>query len=123
MLELLGLNVMSNCSDVDQQPKIMELDWEFQDFSQFEPPFNAIVGSDVIFLESLVDPLLNTLIHLSDQKTSIFICVEKRNEMAYDLFIEKARGYFSVKKVSILHVSSFKSFDYFNNLFTPFFFK
>lgn len=99
MLELLGANVSGNTMEVGHRPRVAELDWTDRDLSRFSPPFGFIVGSDVIFLESLVAPLISTLLALSDRRTQIFICVEQRNESAHELFLEMAKESFVVKKI------------------------
>jgi len=99
MLELLAVNVNGNTLEAQHRPRVAELDWTEEDLSRFKPPFEFIVGTDVVFLESLVAPLIATLLALSDRRSQIFICVEQRNESAHELFLEKAKEHFTVKKI------------------------
>lgn len=55
--------------------------------------FDTIIGTDVIFTQSLVKPLLKTLQHMSHDKTEIFLCVQIRCQDSYDLLFKKASKY------------------------------
>lgn len=43
------------------------------DVSSLEPPFDYIVGTDVLFKSQMVDPLIKSLLNLSSKSTVIII--------------------------------------------------
>ncbi|KJE93591.1 hypothetical protein CAOG_04355 [Capsaspora owczarzaki ATCC 30864] len=79
---------------------VRELCWGETDLSEFNGPFDCIVGTDVVFLERLVDPLINTLDQLGDTSTNVFICIEPRNAVAYDMFLKRAEQLYDIKQLT-----------------------
>jgi len=103
-LPLLRKNVDQNGmehSGVQQRATVQPLTWgSLEDAAALEPPFDLIVGSDVIFREDFVEPLLVSLAALSDHRSTIVLCVEERNEAAHALFVSTAPSFgFKVKQL------------------------
>eukprot|EP01103_Thecamoeba_quadrilineata_P008477 TRINITY_DN1820_c0_g1_i2.p1 TRINITY_DN1820_c0_g1~~TRINITY_DN1820_c0_g1_i2.p1 ORF type:complete len:128 (+),score=16.10 TRINITY_DN1820_c0_g1_i2:243-626(+) len=73
-------------------------------------PFDLIIASDVLWLESLVEPLVETFRHLMDtvKKPSILIAHETRSLRIEDVFVQHVvqRG-FSLEKISHVKMDSF----------------
>lgn len=55
--------------------------------------FDTVIGTDVIFSERLVKPLLKTIRKMVHEKSHIYICVQIRCADAHDLFLKKASKY------------------------------
>jgi hypothetical protein len=70
------------------------------DVKSFNPPFDAIIASECIYYEVLVEPLLKTLMDLSDSNTKIYLSFEAHNEEGTHLFLQRAQELFHMKKVS-----------------------
>lgn len=71
-------------------------------------PFDIIIGSDVIYLETLVQPLVNVIVkacQLSARAPIVYICVEKRNAASHDMFLEKlaARNFVFKRITKVCH--------------------
>jgi len=49
-----------------------------------------MAGSDVIFKEQLIVPLLETIIACSTARTAVLMCMEVRNEQLLDMFTTQA---------------------------------
>lgn len=69
------------------------------DCTDLSPPFDIILGSDIIYQQSCVDDLLNTLEKLSGPDTVIFISYKTRG-LGEDVFFEKLRDtQFTLSKI------------------------
>lgn len=91
-------SVVHDNIDVDKyNVSVRTLDWT-SDLSEFPQPFQVILGADVIYIEETFDDLLKTFLHLSDQKTVIFISCKVRYERD-SKFLEMMQKYFELKKV------------------------
>ena len=62
--------------------------------------FDTIVGTDILFAPSLVEPLLRTLCRMSKPSTRIYICVQRRCSTSHDLFLQKAKLWFHIQDVT-----------------------
>ena len=63
--------------------------------------FDLIVGTDVVFVPSLVEPLLQTLQFMSHDATVVYLCVQIRCPDSHELLLQKAVDYqWSVQDVS-----------------------
>ena len=66
--------------------------------------FDLIVGSDIVYNEGQVQPLLDTIKHLArGPSTKILVCYEIRNEAAHRLFLEKVeqQNDFEIRRIPI----------------------
>nr|CAB3448347.1 unnamed protein product [Digitaria exilis] len=83
VLPLLMRNVERNRSWISQSNSdsgsigsitVAELDWGNKDhIKAVEPPFDYIIGTDVVYSEHLLQPLLETITALSGPKTKILV--------------------------------------------------
>lgn len=77
---------------------------------QLTPPFDLIVTADTVYLLSLVEPLLRAATHLCDASVTdtssrkqwppIYLCIERRDPIVLDKFLEDARSAFAVEQLS-----------------------
>ncbi|XP_065865024.1 uncharacterized protein [Euphorbia lathyris] len=81
VLPLLTRNIDRNTSRIKQMDtnsdsfgsiKAAELDWGNEDHTRaVDPPFDYIIGTDVVYAEHLMEPLLQSIFALSGPKTTI----------------------------------------------------
>ncbi|XLS83709.1 hypothetical protein HN51_033875 [Arachis hypogaea] len=82
VLPLLQRNVERNISRVMQKNpesfgsiKVAELQWgDESHIKAVDPPFDYIIGTDVVYVEHLLEPLLQTILALSGPRTTILVC-------------------------------------------------
>jgi hypothetical protein len=54
--------------------RVAELDWGNEDhITAVEPPFDYVIGTDVVYSEQLLEPLLRTILALSGPKTTVMV--------------------------------------------------
>ena len=100
-------NLQSNvsaCKPVSQRARVVQLDWTKQSHVQAlvaaqrarDCPtcFDTIVGTDVVFSEHLVVPLLDTIHTLAGAKTTVWLCLQERCAAAHKLLLASIPGYF-----------------------------
>lgn len=109
VLPLLMRNVERNTSRIMQMNpgsdsigsiKVAELDWGNEDhIKALEPPFDYIIGTDVVYAEHLLEPLLQTMLALSGPKTTILIGYEIRSTNVHEQMLDLWKRNFKVKIV------------------------
>ncbi|KAK9072620.1 hypothetical protein SSX86_009055 [Deinandra increscens subsp. villosa] len=109
VLPLLMRNVERNTSrimqmnpDADSIGSITaaELSWGNSDHIRaLDPPFDFIIGTDVVYAEHLLEPLLQTMLALSGPKTTILIGYEIRSTNVHEQMIQLWKKHFEVKIV------------------------
>ncbi|KAG2389288.1 hypothetical protein C9374_013848 [Naegleria lovaniensis] len=114
VLPILKQNILYNCNEVSKNISCEELEWlwacsttdenKLKEFRMKttgteDGTFDCIIGSDVVYEEPCIEPLLKLLTVLSSTSTLIFIAYEIRNDTAHELFLEKAATFFSLKKI------------------------
>ncbi|KAM0013876.1 putative lysine methyltransferase, S-adenosyl-L-methionine-dependent methyltransferase [Helianthus debilis subsp. tardiflorus] len=109
VLPLLMRNVERNTSrimqmnpDADSIGSITaaELSWGNDDHIRaLDPPFDYIIGTDVVYAEHLLEPLLHTMLALSGPKTTILIGYEIRSTNVHEQMIQLWKKHFEVKTV------------------------
>ncbi|KAI3716546.1 hypothetical protein L1987_67496 [Smallanthus sonchifolius] len=109
VLPLLMRNVERNTSrimqmnpDADSIGSITaaELSWGNNDHIRaLDPPFDYIIGTDVVYAEHLLEPLLQTMLALSGPKTTILIGYEIRSTNVHEQMIQLWKKHFEVKIV------------------------
>ncbi|XP_078440194.1 S-adenosyl-L-methionine-dependent methyltransferases superfamily protein [Wolffia australiana] len=95
VLPLLTRNVKRNMSRIMQANpgsvgsiRVAELFWGNEDHVKaIAPPFDYIIGTDVVYSESLLEPLLRTIFDLSGPRTTILMCLEIRSTSVYEKMI------------------------------------
>ncbi|GLU11872.1 hypothetical protein SLE2022_285920 [Rubroshorea leprosula] len=109
VLPLLMRNVERNVSRIIQMNhdpdsfgsiQVAELDWGNEDHIRaVGPPFDYIIGTDVVYAEHLLEPLLQTMLALSGPKTTIMIGYEIRSTSVHEQMLQIWKRYFEVKTV------------------------
>ncbi|KAL8197889.1 hypothetical protein R6Q57_030125 [Mikania cordata] len=94
--------IMQMNSDADSIGSITaaELSWGNNDHIRaLYPPFDYIIGTDVVYAEHLLEPLLQTLLALAGPKTTILIGYEIRSTNVHEQMIQLWKKHFEVKIV------------------------
>ncbi|XP_022680534.1 protein N-lysine methyltransferase METTL21A isoform X2 [Setaria italica] len=110
VLPLLIRNVERNKSWISQSNSdsgsigsitVAELDWGNKEhIKAVEPPFDYIIGTDVVYSEHLLQPLMETITALSGPKTKILLGYEIRSTTVHEKMMEMWKSNFVVKTVS-----------------------
>ncbi|KAG8387610.1 hypothetical protein BUALT_Bualt02G0039100 [Buddleja alternifolia] len=109
VLPLLMRNVDRNTSRILQMNpgsdsfgsiEVAELNWGDKDHIRaLCPPFDYIIGTDVVYAEHLLEPLLQTLLSLSGSKTTILLGYELRSTNVHDRMLDLWKSNFEAKSV------------------------
>ncbi|KAK9999422.1 hypothetical protein SO802_019025 [Lithocarpus litseifolius] len=109
VLPLLMRNIERNTSRILQMNpgsdsfgsiQVAELDWGNDDqIRAVGPPFDYIIGTDVVYAERLLEPLLQTITALSGPKTTILLGYEIRSTNVHEQMLQMWRRNFDVKIV------------------------
>lgn len=109
VLPLLKRNVEWNTSRISQMNpgsdllgsiQAVELDWGNEDhIKAVAPPFDYIIGTDVVYAEHLLEPLLQTIFALSGPKTTILLGYEIRSTSVHEEMLQMWKSNFNVKLV------------------------
>ncbi|KAG9131805.1 hypothetical protein Leryth_009527 [Lithospermum erythrorhizon] len=107
VLPLLMRNIERNTSRIMQMNpdsfgsiKVAELSWGDADhIKAVDPPFDYIIGTDVVYAEHLLDPLLQTILALSGPKTTVLLGYEIRSTNVHEKMLDTWKCHFDVKTV------------------------
>ncbi|CAI0397985.1 unnamed protein product [Linum tenue] len=109
VLPLLMRNVERNTQRIVQSDQssgslgsisVAELDWGNEEHIRaVEPPFDFIIGTDVVYKEHLLEPLLQTILALSSPKTTILLGYEIRSTNVHEKMLAMWKSNFQVKTV------------------------
>ncbi|KAE9461232.1 hypothetical protein C3L33_06823, partial [Rhododendron williamsianum] len=109
VLPLLMRNVERNASRIVQADpgsdpfgsiEVAELNWGNVDhIKAVGPPFDYIIGTDVVYAEHLLEPLLQTMLSLSGPKTTILLGYEMRSTNVHEQMLHLWKRNFQVKNV------------------------
>ncbi|GAB2233672.1 hypothetical protein Droror1_Dr00002900 [Drosera rotundifolia] len=110
VLSLLQRNLERNTSCIMQMNpgfsdsfgsvKVAELDWGNEDHIQaVGPPYDFIIGTDVVYAEHLLEPLLDTIVALSGPRTTIVLGYEIRSTNVHEQMLEMLKRKFDFKIV------------------------
>lgn len=89
---------MKSESDTFGSIKVAELNWgDENQIKAIEPPFDYIIGTDVVYAEHLLEPLLQTILGLAGPKTTILLGYEIRSTNVHDRMLDMWRSNFEVK--------------------------
>ncbi|XP_074561747.1 uncharacterized protein LOC141818056 [Curcuma longa] len=111
VLPLLMRNVERNSSWITQANPdsgsasfgcitVVELDWGNEDHIRaVEPPFDFILGTDVVYTEHLLEPLLQTILALSGPRTVTLLGYEIRSTTVHDRMMDMWKENFIVKTI------------------------
>ncbi|XP_028089210.1 protein-lysine methyltransferase METTL21D isoform X2 [Camellia sinensis] len=109
VLPLLMRNCERNASRIMQMNpgsdsfgsiQVAELSWGNVDqIKAVDPPFDYIIGTDVVYAEHLLEPLLQTMLALSGPKTTILLGYEIRSTNVHEQMLNLWKRNFEVKIV------------------------
>lgn len=109
VLPLLTRNVERNTSRIIQMNpgsdsfgsiQVAELDWGNEDhIKAVGPPFDYIIGTDIVYVEHLLEPLLQTIFALSSCKTTILLGYEIRSTGVHEQMLNMWKKNFDLKVV------------------------
>ncbi|CAK9141684.1 unnamed protein product [Ilex paraguariensis] len=109
VLPLLIKNVERNTSRIMQMNpgsdsfgsiQVAELNWGNADhIKAVGPPFDYIIGTDIVYAEHLLEPLFQTMLALSGPKTTILLGYEIRSTNVHDQMLNLWKRNFEVKIV------------------------
>lgn len=96
----LRISQMNTGSDLLGSIQVVELDWGNKDhIKAVAPPFDYIIGTDVVYAEHLLEPLLQTIFALSGPKTTILLGYEIRSTSVHEQMLQMWKSNFDVKLV------------------------
>ncbi|EOY30149.1 S-adenosyl-L-methionine-dependent methyltransferases superfamily protein, putative isoform 1 [Theobroma cacao] len=91
---------MNSNSDSFGSIRVAELDWGNEDhIKAVALPFDYIIGTDVVYAEHLLGPLLKTILALSGPKTTIMLGHEIRCTSVHEQMLQTWKKFFEVKIV------------------------
>ncbi|XP_077221772.1 S-adenosyl-L-methionine-dependent methyltransferases superfamily protein [Tasmannia lanceolata] len=109
VLPLLMRNVERNTSRIMQANpdsasfgsiEVGELDWGNQDhIKAVDPPFEYIIGTDIVYAEHLLEPLLQTIFALSGPRSTILLGYEIRSTTVHKQMMDMWKSNFEVKTI------------------------
>lgn len=76
-LNVTRMNVEGNLGEDQNSVAIKELEWG-QDVSSFSPPFDFVLGADVVYIEETFNDLQKTLQDLSDENSIVLLSCKIR---------------------------------------------
>lgn len=80
--------------------KVAQLYWgNSKQIEALKPPFDYVIAGDVVYLENIVQPLLETMSALAGPDTVIILGYQIRQLEAHELFWRMCPEYFTVVKV------------------------
>ncbi|GAB2285078.1 hypothetical protein Dimus_019533 [Dionaea muscipula] len=80
--------------------KVAELDWGNKDHIEAVcPPYDFIIGTDVVYSEQLLEPLLHTILALSGSRTTTVLGYEIRSTCVHERMLEMLKREFDFKMV------------------------
>ncbi|KAJ8459405.1 hypothetical protein OPV22_032331 [Ensete ventricosum] len=80
--------------------EVAELDWGNEDhIKAVDPPFDYIIGTDIVYAEHLLEPLLQTILALSGPRTVILLGYEIRSTMVHERMMDMWKQNFVVKTI------------------------
>ncbi|CAL9042312.1 unnamed protein product [Musa banksii] len=80
--------------------EVAELDWGNEDhIKAVDPPFDYIIGTDIVYAEHLLEPLLQTILALSGPRTVILLGYEIRSTVVHERMMDVWKQNFVVKTI------------------------
>ncbi|KAI5084501.1 hypothetical protein GOP47_0000670 [Adiantum capillus-veneris] len=78
--------------------EVVELNWgDEAQIKALKPPFDYIIGSDIVYKEQLLEPLVATLIGLGGPKTTILLANEYRSSSVHEKMLHLWKESFNMK--------------------------
>jgi predicted nicotinamide N-methyase len=80
--------------------KIAQLYWENEkQIAALKPPFDYVIAADVVYLENIVEPLLNAMSALAGPHTIILLGYQIRQAEAHELFWRLCPDFFHIQQI------------------------
>jgi predicted nicotinamide N-methyase len=101
ILQSTQRNVLAN--KVEKQAAVCCLDWLDPEMAVIEwNQIDIIIASDVIWLEHLIAPFVQTLVFTSKRNPNVIILMsnQRRSDMVWDQFISSASSHFTITRLS-----------------------
>lgn len=76
-LNVTRMNVEGNLGEKQKSVEIKELEWG-QNISSFSPPFDYVLGADIVYIEDTFNNLLKTLQDLCDENSVVLLSCKIR---------------------------------------------
>eukprot|EP00271_Cylindrocystis_brebissonii_P010215 TRINITY_DN26340_c0_g1_i1.p1 TRINITY_DN26340_c0_g1~~TRINITY_DN26340_c0_g1_i1.p1 ORF type:complete len:234 (+),score=39.00 TRINITY_DN26340_c0_g1_i1:1076-1777(+) len=76
-----------------------------------KPPYDFVVAADVVYLEEIVEPLIQTMLDVSTSDTVILLGYKERQEEAHAMFWELLPKNFVIEKVAREELDPSYSFE------------
>lgn len=92
-LNVTRMNVEGNLGQKKNSVEIKELEWG-QNVSSFSPPFDFVLGADIVYIEETFKDLLKTLQDLCDENTTVLLSCKlryDRDKRFFDLLSQSFR--------------------------------
>jgi len=106
MIEILNQNIMLNRRViVTSNITTKVLSWG-EDISEFNPPVDYIIGSDLMYDDDYVEALVDTICSLSDRNTQIYLGYETRQMNAESKFMS-----YATQHLDVIEIISAKDLD------------
>ncbi|ERM97434.1 hypothetical protein AMTR_s00124p00014420, partial [Amborella trichopoda] len=88
------------CSASMGSIQVAELDWgNSHHIAAVDPPFDYVIGTDIVYAEHLLDPLVATLNALSGPKTTILLGYELRSTNVHEKMMNMWKTNYEVKSI------------------------
>jgi hypothetical protein len=97
------INVHSNLSTSSYT--VLAIDW-MSPIKPTLPPIDILIASDVLWLESLVEPFVETLLHYTTEQADILVAHQTRTHRIDQLFHSLIRPQFSTHVVIVFSLLS-----------------
>eukprot|EP01111_Echinosteliopsis_oligospora_P019537 TRINITY_DN949_c0_g1_i1.p1 TRINITY_DN949_c0_g1~~TRINITY_DN949_c0_g1_i1.p1 ORF type:complete len:204 (+),score=34.27 TRINITY_DN949_c0_g1_i1:81-692(+) len=99
VIYLLNSNTQLNSHLFNPHPvKVVEYGWG-TDASFLNPPYDIVIGCDVVFKLDLIEPLISSLLQVTTSSSSIFISIEIRDPSVCNVFFQELEKHFQVSKI------------------------
>ncbi|KAJ4462741.1 putative protein-lysine methyltransferase METTL21D [Paratrimastix pyriformis] len=109
LLDNLRANVALNLSTEEQRLcDVRELTWGNADhIAALGAPFDFVVGSDIVYEDQSIEPLLQTCQALSSDSSTVLLANERRDPVVYERFLQAARsGGWDVDELPLKRIQS-----------------
>ena len=70
------------------------------------PPYSIVLATDVVYMRSQINPLIDALLSLSDSKSTIVVAIERRDEALWTDFQHALKAACRVRRVPVRRMAS-----------------
>ena len=70
------------------------------------PPYSIVLATDVVYMRSQINPLIDALLSLSDSKSTIVVAIERRDEALWADFQHALKAACRVRRVPVRRMAS-----------------